>query len=47
MFPFPENVIFFFRQKMKDVLSQKNTWKYDVFFKCSEKTVFPKNCTRI
>ena len=23
MFPFPENMTFFFRQKMKDVLSQK------------------------
>ena len=27
---------------MKDDLSQKNTWKYDIFFKCSEKMVFPK-----
>ena len=26
---------------MKDDLSQKNTWKYDIFFKCSEKMVFP------
>ena len=23
-------------------LKKKNTWKYDVFFKCSEKIVFPK-----
>ena len=31
---------------MKDDLSQKNTWKYDIFCKCSEKLVFPKtNCT--
>ena len=32
----------FFRRKRKDELSQKNTWKYDVFFKGSEKMVFPK-----
>ena len=40
MFLFPENMIFFFRQKMKDDLSpKKNAWKYDIFFKCSEKMV--------
>ena len=38
----PENNILFLRQKMKDDLSQKNTWKYDIFFKCSEKMIFPK-----
>ena len=27
---------------MKDDLSQKNTWKYDISFKCPEKMVFPK-----
>ena len=27
---------------MRDELSQKNTWKYDIFFKCYEKIVFPK-----
>ena len=27
---------------MKDDLSQKNTWKYDIFFIRSEKMVFPK-----
>ena len=43
IFLFPENIILFFRRKMKDDLSQKNTWKYDIFFKCSEKMVFPKN----
>ena len=33
----------FFRQKIKHDLSQKkNTWKCDIFFKCSEKLVFPK-----
>ena len=42
IFLFPENMILFFRRKMKDDLSQKNTWKYDIFFKCSEKMVFPK-----
>ena len=39
-FFFPK--ILFFRHKRKDDLSQKNTYKYDVFFKCSEKMVFPK-----
>ena len=42
VFLFPENMILFFRRKMKDDLSQKNTWKNDTFFKCSEKMVFPK-----
>ena len=42
IFLFPENMILFFRQKMKDDLSQKNAWKYDIFFKCSESMVFPK-----
>ena len=41
-FLFPENIILFFRQKMKDDLSQKIIWKYDMFFKCSEKMVLPK-----
>ena len=30
-FLFPENMIFFYGRKMKDHLSQKNTWKYYVF----------------
>ena len=38
----PENMILPLRQKMKDDLSQKNTRKYDIFFKCSEKMVFSK-----
>ena len=42
IFLFAENVILFFRRKMKDDLSQKNTWKYNTFFKCSEKMVIPK-----
>ena len=40
MFLFPENMILHLRRKMKDDLSQKNTRKYDIFFKLSEKMVF-------
>ena len=43
IFIFPENMILFFRHKRKDDLPQKNTCKYDIFFKCSEKMVFPRN----
>ena len=39
-FLFPENMILLLRRKMKDDLSQKNTRKYDILFKLSEKTVF-------
>ena len=42
IFLFPENMILLFRQKVKDNLSQKNRWKYNIFFKGSEKIVFPK-----
>ena len=42
MFPFPKNVIFHLRRKMKDDLPQKNTRKYDIFFKLSEKMGFSK-----
>ena len=42
MFLFPENMVLFFRRKMKDDLSQKNTWKYYIFCECSEKIVFPE-----
>ena len=38
----PENIIFFFRRIMKDDISQKNTWKYDIFYICSGKMAFPK-----
>ena len=31
IFFFPENMILFYRRKMKDDLSQENTRKYDVF----------------
>ena len=47
IFLLTENMILFFRQKMKDDLSLKNTMKYDIFFKCSKKMVFPKNYTEI
>ena len=42
LFLFTENMILIIGQKMKDDLSQKNTWEYDNFFKCSEKMVFSK-----
>ena len=42
IFLFPENRILRLRRKTKDDLSQKNTRKYDIFFKISEKITFPK-----
>ena len=42
IFLFLENLIFFFRWKMKNDLSQKNTWKYNIFFKCPERWSFLK-----
>ena len=43
MFLFPENMIWHLRRTMKDDISQKkNTRKYDIFFKLSEKKVFSK-----
>ena len=42
IFLLPENMMLYLRRKMKDDLSQKNTRKYDIFFKLSEKMVFPK-----
>ena len=30
---------------MKDDLSQKNAWRYDIFFKCPKKMIFPKKFT--
>ena len=41
-FDFPENMILVFTRKMKDYLSETNTWKYDVFFEYCENVVFPK-----
>ena len=46
IFLFPKNMILFFRRKMKNNLSQKSTWKYDIFIKCSEKMIFPKKITQ-
>ena len=31
IFLFPENMILLFRQRMKDHICHKNTWKYDIF----------------
>ena len=42
IFLFIENMILPLRRKMKDDLSQKSTWKYDIFFKHSENTIFSK-----
>ena len=42
MFLFPENIILFFRQKMKEDLCGKNILKYDIFCKFPEKVIFPK-----
>ena len=46
IFLFPENMILLLGQKMKDDLSKKNTWKYDILFKCSEKMVFSERSSR-
>ena len=43
---FPENMILPLGRKMKDDLSQKSTWEYDIFFECSEKMVFSKRLPR-
>ena len=45
MFLFPKNMILHPRRKIKDDLSQKNTRKYDISFKLSEKMVFWKGAT--
>ena len=37
-----KNHIFFFKIFRKVGLSKKNTWKYDIFFKCFWKIVSPK-----
>ena len=46
IFLFSENMILHLRWKMKHDLSLKNTRKYDIFFKLSEKMVFPKRPRR-
>ena len=40
---FPENMILHLRRKMEDHLSQKNTGKYHIFFRPSEKIIFSKS----
>ena len=42
IFLFPENMILPLRLKMKDDFLKKNSRKYDIFFKRSEKMVFSK-----
>ena len=48
IFLFPQNMILFYRRKIKEDLPQKKkqkkkkAWKYDIFFKYSEKMAFPK-----
>ena len=39
---FPENMILHLRRKMKDDIFQKNSRKYDILFKLSQKMVFSK-----
>ena len=46
-FPFPESMILIFRRKMKDDISQKNTWKNDVFWNVLKRWSVQKNRTRI
>ena len=47
IFPFPESMILIFRRKMKDDISQKNTWKYDVFSNVLKRWSVQKSRTRI
>ena len=47
IFLFPENMILFCERTMKYDLSQKNTWEYHIFCKCSAKMVFQKNFMEI
>ena len=45
--PRRDHMILFFRRKVKKIfLKKKNTWKYDIFFKCSEKKAFSKKLCR-
>ena len=47
IFLFPGNIILFFRRKMKDDLSEKRTWKYDIFSNVLKRWCFQKNSTGI
>ena len=40
IFLFPENRILHLDEKWKMIFLKKNTWKYDIFVKCSEKMVY-------
>ena len=40
IFDFPKNMILLFTRKMKEDLYPKNTWKSDIFCKCSGKMAF-------
>ena len=42
-FFFPKIWSYSLDTKGKMIFFKKNTWKYDIFFKCSEKMVFPKD----
>ena len=40
---FPPKISFYsLGEKWKMIFVEKNTWKYDIFFRCSEKMVFSK-----
>ena len=41
-FFFPKIWSYSLDEKRKMIYLKKNTWKYDIFFKCPEKMVFPK-----
>ena len=45
IFLFPENMILPPDGKLKMIFLKKVTWKYDIFFKCSEKMVFSRRIT--
>ena len=45
-FFFPKIWSYSLDTKGKMIFFKKNTWKYDIFFKCSEKMVFPKNSSQ-
>ena len=42
IFLIPENMILLLGRKMEGDFSQKNTWKYDIFFRFFEKIIFSK-----
>ena len=44
IFLFLENLIYSLDGKRKMIFLEKNTWKYHISFKCSERMVVLKNC---